>query len=559
MEDSKDDKLDIIKEYPEFIKDIVEPMNRMEGDAIPISTLVREGVDDGTFMAGTTAFEKRGIAVNVPQWIPENCIQCNQCSYVCPHATIRAFLLDGKEKENAPKDMKLLDAKGLKAENPMFFHIGVTPLDCTGCGNCAEVCPAKEKALVMKPQDSQHDQIEVWNYAVEKVANKKTSINKNTVKGSQFQQPLLEFSGACSGCGETPYIKLLTQLYGDRMLIANATGCASIWGGSAPSTPYTTNEEGQGPAWSNSLFEDNAEFGFGMYLANQTKREHLAHLIDKAITDKIGSSDLQELMKDWLETKEVGEGSRQRSTKLEALLKEEATTNSLLESILREKDLFVKPSQWIIGGDGWAYDIGFGGIDHVLSSGEDVNIFVMDNEVYSNTGGQTSKATPTAAIAKFSSNGKRTAKKDLGLIAMTYGNVYVAQVALNANPMQTIKALDEAEKFPGPSLIIGYVPCINHGIKGGMSQAVQVTKEAVESGYWPLYRFDPRLTEKGKEPLRMDYKKSDFDKLPEFFKNQTRFSALENVLEEEEASSLLEKSADEIIEKAQTYKELSGK
>jgi pyruvate-ferredoxin/flavodoxin oxidoreductase len=332
------------------------------------------------------------------------------------------------------------------------------------------------------------------------------------------------------------------------MLIANATGCASIWGGSAPSTPYTTNEEGQGPAWSNSLFEDNAEFGFGMYLANQTKREHLAHLIEKAISDKIGSSDLQELMKDWLGTKEVGEGSRQRSTKLEALLKEEVTTNSLLESILREKDLFVKPSQWIIGGDGWAYDIGFGGIDHVLSSGEDVNIFVMDNEVYSNTGGQTSKATPTAAIAKFSSNGKRTAKKDLGLIAMTYGNVYVAQVAL-----------DEAEKFPGPSLIIGYVPCINHGIKGGMSQAVQVTKEAVESGYWPLYRFDPRLTEKGKEPLRMDYKKSDFDKLPEFFKNQTRFSALENVLAEEEASSLLEKSADEIIEKAQTYKELSGK
>jgi pyruvate-ferredoxin/flavodoxin oxidoreductase len=484
------------------------------------------------------------------------CTMCNECAFVCPHAAIRPFLADSEELENAPEGYLVREMKGADG---LMYRIQVSLEDCTGCGLCVDVCPAKEKALIMKPYEEQKEEALNWAFAMTLKQKVNPIKKKESIKGSQFEKPLLEFSGACSGCGETPYIKLLTQLYGDRMLIANATGCASIWGGSAPSTPYTTNEEGQGPAWSNSLFEDNAEFGFGMYLANQTKREHLAHLIEKAISDKIGSSDLQELMKDWLGTKEVGEGSRQRSTKLEALLKEEVTTNSLLESILREKDLFVKPSQWIIGGDGWAYDIGFGGIDHVLSSGEDVNIFVMDNEVYSNTGGQTSKATPTAAIAKFSSNGKRTAKKDLGLIAMTYGNVYVAQVALNANPMQTIKALDEAEKFPGPSLIIGYVPCINHGIKGGMSQAVQVTKEAVESGYWPLYRFDPRLTEKGKEPLRMDYKKSDFDKLPEFFKNQTRFSALENVLAEEEASSLLEKSADEIIEKAQTYKELSGK
>lgn len=550
----KDKKVDLSK--PQYVREILEPINRQEGDSLTVKNLVDNQMTDGSVPLGTTAYEKRGIALEVPEWQMDACTMCNECAFICPHAAIRPFLADSEELENAPEGYLVREMKGADG---LMYRIQVSLEDCTGCGLCVDVCPAKEKALIMKPYEEQKEEALNWAFAMTLKQKVNPIKKKESIKGSQFEKPLLEFSGACSGCGETPYIKLLTQLYGDRMLIANATGCASIWGGSAPSTPYTTNEEGQGPAWSNSLFEDNAEFGFGMYLANQTKREHLAHLIEKAITDKIGSSDLQELMKDWLETKEVGEGSRQRSTKLEALLKEEATTNSLLESILREKDLFVKPSQWIIGGDGWAYDIGFGGIDHVLSSGEDVNIFVMDNEVYSNTGGQTSKATPTAAIAKFSSNGKRTAKKDLGLIAMTYGNVYVAQVALNANPMQTIKALDEAEKFPGPSLIIGYVPCINHGIKGGMSQAVQVTKEAVESGYWPLYRFDPRLTEKGKEPLRMDYKKSDFDKLPEFFKNQTRFSALENVLEEEEASSLLEKSADEIIEKAQTYKELSGK
>jgi pyruvate-ferredoxin/flavodoxin oxidoreductase len=550
----KDKKVDLSK--PQYVREILEPINRQEGDSLTVKNLVDNQMTDGSVPLGTTAYEKRGIALEVPEWQMDACTMCNECAFVCPHAAIRPFLADSEELENAPEGYLVREMKGADG---LMYRIQVSLEDCTGCGLCVDVCPAKEKALIMKPYEEQKEEALNWAFAMTLKQKVNPIKKKESIKGSQFEKPLLEFSGACSGCGETPYIKLLTQLYGDRMLIANATGCASIWGGSAPSTPYTTNEEGQGPAWSNSLFEDNAEFGFGMYLANQTKREHLAHLIEKAISDKIGSSDLQELMKDWLGTKEVGEGSRQRSTKLEALLKEEVTTNSLLESILREKDLFVKPSQWIIGGDGWAYDIGFGGIDHVLSSGEDVNIFVMDNEVYSNTGGQTSKATPTAAIAKFSSNGKRTAKKDLGLIAMTYGNVYVAQVALNANPMQTIKALDEAEKFPGPSLIIGYVPCINHGIKGGMSQAVQVTKEAVESGYWPLYRFDPRLTEKGKEPLRMDYKKSDFDKLPEFFKNQTRFSALENVLAEEEASSLLEKSADEIIEKAQTYKELSGK
>ena len=541
---------------PKYVRDILEPISRQEGDLLTVNDLVANDMTDGTVPLGTAAYEKRGIALEVPEWQMDACTMCNECAFVCPHAAIRPFLADDSELEEAPEGFVVREMKGADG---LMYRIQVSLEDCTGCGLCVDVCPAKEKALIMKPYEEQKEQAINWAFAMTLKQKANPIKKKESIKGSQFEQPLLEFSGACSGCGETPYIKLLTQLYGDRMLIANATGCASIWGASSPSTPYTTNEAGQGPAWSNSLFEDNAEFGFGMYLANQTKREHVAHLMEEALEQQLGSPELQALMSDWLESREQGEGSRQRSTKLATLLEAEQKSDSLLQRIYAEKDLFVKPSQWIIGGDGWAYDIGFGGIDHVLSSGEDVNIFVMDNEVYSNTGGQTSKATPTAAIAKFSSTGKRTAKKDLGMIAMTYGNVYVAQVALNANPTQTIKALDEAEKFPGPSLVIGYVPCINHGIKGGMSQAVQVTKEAVESGYWPLYRYDPRLIEKNKEPLRIDYKKSDFDRLPDFFEQQTRFSALENVIESEEAHHLLEKSADEVIEKAQTYKELSGK
>ncbi len=542
---------------PQYVREILEPINRQEGDQLTVKNLVDNQMTDGSVPLGTTAYEKRGVALEVPEWDMDACTMCNECAFICPHAAIRPFLVDEEEMSEAPEGFMTREMRGADG---LMYRIQVSLEDCTGCGLCVDVCPAKGKALFMKPYEEQKEQAMNWAFAMTLKQKANPIKKKESIKGSQFEKPLLEFSGACSGCGETPYIKLLTQLYGDRMLIANATGCASIWGGAAPSTPYTTNDEGQGPAWSNSLFEDNAEFGYGMYLANQTKRNHLGNMmIDYLSTDSQGSTELKNLMENWLENKDIGEGSRQRSTKLEAILNEEKNTDVKLAKIYDEKDLFVKPSQWIIGGDGWAYDIGFGGIDHVLSSGEDVNIFVMDNEVYSNTGGQTSKATPTGAIAKFSSHGKKTGKKDLGLIAMTYGNVYVAQVALNANPTQTIKALDEAEKYPGPSLVIGYVPCINHGIKGGMSQAVEVTKEAVESGYWPLYRFDPRLSEKGKEPLRIDYKKSDFEKLPDFFKHQTRFSALENVLEAEEVTSLLSKSADEVIEKAQTYKELSGK
>ena len=550
----KQPKADLTK--PQYVREILEPVNRQEGDSLSVKTLMDNNMVDGTVPLGTTAYEKRGVALEVPEWQTDACTMCNECAFICPHAAIRPFLADDEEMKEAPEGFVVREMKGADG---LMYRIQVSLEDCTGCGLCVDVCPAKEKALIMKPYEEQKEQAMNWAFAMTLKQKANPIRKKESIKGSQFEKPLLEFSGACSGCGETPYIKLLTQLYGDRMLIANATGCASIWGGSAPSTPYTTNDAGQGPAWSNSLFEDNAEFGLGMYIANKTKREHLAHSMEQALKEGLGSLELRDLMTDWLATRDEGEGSRQRSTKLEAALNSEKTTTPLLQGIYNERDLFVKPSQWIIGGDGWAYDIGFGGIDHVLSSGEDVNIFVMDNEVYANTGGQTSKATPSAAIAKFSSSGKRTVKKDLGLIAMTYGNVYVAQVALNANPTQTIKALDEAEKYPGPSLVIGYVPCINHGVEGGMSQAVEVTKEAVESGYWPLYRFDPRLSEKGKEPLRMDYKKADFEKLPDFFKHQTRFSSLENVLDSEEVSRLLEKSADEAIEKAQTYKELSGK
>ena len=541
---------------PKYIKEVLEPINRQEGNSLSVKTLIDNQMTDGSMPIGTAAFEKRGIALEVPEWQMDACTMCNECAFVCPHAAIRPFLADDKEVQEAPDGFLVREMKG---EDGLKYRIQVSLEDCTGCGLCVAACPAKDKALIMKPYEEQRQEAVNWAFAMTLKQKVNPVKKKASIKGSQFETPLIEFSGACAGCGETPYVKLLTQLYGDRMLIANATGCASIWGGSSPATPYTANSEGHGPAWSNSLFEDNAEFGYGMYLANKTKREATRELIKEAMDQDIGSESLRELMADWVTHMYDGEGSRQRSTKLEAALLEEKEELPVLDRIYQQKDLFVKPSQWIIGGDGWAYDIGFGGIDHILASGEDVNIFVMDNEVYSNTGGQTSKATPTAAIAKFSSAGKRTAKKDLGMIAMTYGHVYVAQIALNANPTQTIKAIEEAEKYPGPSLIIGYVPCINHGIKGGMSKAIDSTKAAVESGYWPLYRFNPELALKGKEPLKIDYKKSDFDKLPDFFNQQTRFSALDQVLDEEAMDSLLEKSADIIIEKAQAYKELSGK
>ncbi len=541
-----------VKEVPAFIKDIVEPMNRQEGFGLPVSTFVKHGMEDGTFMAGTAAYEKRGIAINVPEWIPENCIQCNQCSVVCPHAAIRPFLLSSEESEKAPASMKTVDARALKTEAPYKFTIGVTPLDCTGCGNCAEVCPAKNKALVMKPQDSQHNQIEAWNYATTEVSVKKNPMNKNTLKGSQFERPLLEFSGACAGCGETPYAKLVTQLFGDRMMVANATGCSSIWGGSAPATPYTVNHNGHGPAWANSLFEDNAEYGLGMFLGVQAIRDRVAENVRFALESDL-EDETKAVLKNWLDNKEESDGTRERANALVAAL--ENCDSEIAKTILNDKEFFVKRSQWIFGGDGWAYDIGYGGLDHVLASGDNVNVLVFDTEVYSNTGGQSSKSTPTAAIAKFAASGKRTKKKDLGMMAMSYGYVYVAQVCMGADKNQVIKAISEAESYNGPSLIIAYAPCINHGIKAGMTNSQSESKKAVDCGYWALYRYNPAL--KGiKNPFTLDSKepKGDFK---EFLMGEVRYASLAKAFPEA-AEALFEKTQADAMERLENYKKLAN-
>lgn len=539
------------KEVPAFIKNIVEPMNRLEGDKLPVSAF--NGMEDGTFEPGTAAYEKRGIGINIPEWIADNCIQCNQCAYVCPHATIRPFLLTEEEAKNAPASTKLVAAKALKTEEPMQFTMAVSTLDCTGCGNCAQVCPAKEKALVMKPQHTQEDQIEAWDYCVNDVAPKKNPMNKNTVKGSQFEQPLFEFSGACAGCGETPYAKFITQLFGDRMMIANATGCSSIWGGSAPSTPYTTNHNGHGPAWANSLFEDNAEFGLGMFLGVKAIRERLVDLAGKAIEAGV-KPEAKEALEAWIAEVDNGEGTRDRADAVVAALQGE--TNEFAKEILKDQDYLAKRSQWIFGGDGWAYDIGYGGVDHVLASGEDVNILVMDTEIYSNTGGQASKSTPTAAIAKFAAAGKRTKKKDLGMMAMSYGYVYVAQIAMGADKNQTLKAIAEAEAYKGPSLIIAYAPCISHGLKAGMGNSQLEEKRAVECGYWAMYRFNPMLKETGKNPFSLDSKEPTGD-FREFIMGEVRYAALAKAFPEA-AEALFEKTERDAKERLENYKKLAA-
>ena len=539
------------KEVPAFIKNIVEPMNRLEGDKLPVSAF--NGMEDGTFEPGTAAYEKRGIGINIPEWIADNCIQCNQCAYVCPHATIRPFLLTEEEAKNAPASTKLVAAKALKTEEPMQFTMAVSTLDCTGCGNCAQVCPAKEKALVMKPQHTQEDQIEAWDYCVNDVAPKKNPMNKNTVKGSQFEQPLFEFSGACAGCGETPYAKLITQLFGDRMMIANATGCSSIWGGSAPSTPYTTNHNGHGPAWANSLFEDNAEFGLGMFLGVKAIRERLVDLAGKAIEAGV-KPEAKEALEAWIAEVDNGEGTRDRADAVVAALQGE--TNEFAKEILKDQDYLAKRSQWIFGGDGWAYDIGYGGVDHVLASGEDVNILVMDTEIYSNTGGQASKSTPTAAIAKFAAAGKRTKKKDLGMMAMSYGYVYVAQIAMGVDKNQTLKAIAEAEAYKGPSLIIAYAPCISHGLKAGMGNSQLEEKRAVECGYWAMYRFNPMLKETGKNPFSLDSKEPTGD-FREFIMGEVRYAALAKAFPEA-AEALFEKTERDAKERLENYKKLAA-
>ncbi|MDR1974353.1 MAG: pyruvate:ferredoxin (flavodoxin) oxidoreductase [Bacteroidales bacterium] len=502
---------------PDFIKNVVDVINNQAGDDLPVSTFV--GIEDGTFPSGTARYEKRGIASHIPEWKSEKCIQCNQCAYVCPHAAIRPFLLDENEMANAPAGTDTLKAIGKEFED-LQFRIQTSALDCTGCGSCVEICPAKEKALEMQPLETQQDEILRWDYLADKVRSKayRTDVAKS-VKNSQFATPLFEFSGACAGCGETPYIKLITQLYGDRMMIANATGCSSIYGGSCPSMPYCTNEEGQGPAWANSLFEDNAEYGLGMVLGLDTMRNRLVSLMESGMTCQKCSPELKELFKQWLENRESGEKTREIATQLVPLAKQCGC--STCKEILALEQYLVKKSVWIFGGDGWGYDIGYGGLDHVIASGENVNILVMDTEVYSNTGGQASKATPTGAIAKFAASGKKIRKKDLGAIAMTYGYVYVAQVAMGASQAQYLKAIREAEAYDGPSLIIAYSPCISHGLKIGMSKTQEEMKRAVECGYWQLWRYNPATGE-----FSFDSKEPDWSKFRDFIMGEVRYNAL---------------------------------
>jgi pyruvate-ferredoxin/flavodoxin oxidoreductase len=541
---------------PEFVKNVADVMNKQEGDKLPVSTFV--GIEDGSFPAGTAAYEKRGIAVTVPQWIPENCIQCNQCSFVCPHAVIRPILLNKEEKANAPEAFETIKATG-KGFEDLEYRLQISTLDCTGCGNCADICPAKNKALVMEPIATQtEEQIPNWDYANNNVTIKDTLMDKNTVKGSQFCKPYFEFSGACAGCGETAYIKAVTQLFGDRMMVANATGCSSIWGASAPTTPFCKDVNGRGPSWANSLFEDNAEFGLGMFIGVKQMREAIQMSMEKLIALDV-ATEVKEVCENWIATKELGEESKAASAKVVATLEgfkpccDECT--AVVKEILDKKDFLVKKSQWIIGGDGWAYDIGYGGLDHVLASGEDVNVFVLDTEVYSNTGGQSSKATPTASVAKFAASGKRVKKKDLGMIAATYGYVYVAQVAIGADKNQYMKALKEAESYNGPSLIIAYAPCINHGIKAGMGKTVDREKKAVESGYWHLYRFNPLLKEEGKNPFTLDSKepKASFR---EFIEGEVRYTSLKGSFPEV-AEELYVKAEENAKERYEGYKRMA--
>ena len=539
------------EEAPQYVCDTIYPMIELKGDDLPVSAFN----PDGTVPTATTKYEKRGIAIQVPTWVPENCIQCNQCSFVCPHAAIRPYVAKEEDLKNAPEGFVTLEGSG-KDIKGMRYRIQVTPLDCTGCGNCVDICPAKENALVMKPLEEIKD-IEDANFRyAEQLPEPDIEVNPNTVRGSQYRKPLFEFSGACAGCGETPYVKVITQLYGNRMIVANATGCSSIYGGNAPTVPYTVDSKGRGPAWASSLFEDNAEFGYGYSLAVEHQREKLVDQVKEVVETGI-SDPLKAAFNKWLDVKDQGEASLNAADEARELLdveKPKADNEVLLKYIQDNANLLPKRSIWIFGGDGWAYDIGFGGLDHVISTGADVNILVMDTEVYSNTGGQSSKATPTAAIAKFAAAGKDMRKKDLGLMAVTYGYVYVAMVSMGANKNQFMKALVEAESYPGPSIIIAYSPCIAHGID--MSKSQSEGKLAVDSGYWPLYRYNPLLAKEGKNPFILDSKEPKED-LRTFMMNEVRFRALTK--EFPERAEVLFARAEEVAkERLEMYRNLAA-
>lgn len=518
----KVEKVKDTRDVPEFVREVAETINSLKGDDLPVSAF--RGREDGTFPSGTTAYEKRGVAVNVPEWQPDECIQCNQCSYVCPHAAIRPFLLTDEEAAKAPEGTRFI--QGIPGVLKAYkFRIQLSVYDCVGCSNCADICPSKNKALIMKPLETQLDEAARWTYMHEKVGYKDNVVDKFVnVKNSQFAQPLFEFSGACAGCGETPYIKAITQLFGDRMIVSNATGCSSIYGGTAPSTPYTHNKNGHGPAWANSLFEDNAEFGFGLALGANKMRERIALRMKEVLNNGSLKPETAATFEEWLKDKDNAEASRIASAKVvEACEKDKS---DVAKEILSLKQYLVKKSHWIFGGDGWAYDIGYGGLDHVIALGEDVNILVLDTEVYSNTGGQASKSTPAGAVAKFAASGKKIRKKDLGQMAMSYGYVYVAQVAMGASNAQYLKAIKEGEAYNGPSLIIAYAPCINHGLREGMGKTQAQEKAAVEAGYWHLYRYNPLLEKEGKNPFILDSKEPDWTKFQDFLHSEVRYTSL---------------------------------
>ena len=532
-------------DVPAFVREVCEPIDALKGDQLPVSAF--NGREDGTWDNGTAAFEKRGIATNVPEWKIENCIQCNQCAYVCPHAAIRPFLATEEQAAASGAEWK----QGLGETKALKFRIQLSPLDCTGCGNCVDVCPAKDKALVMRPLAEQLGQQKNFDKISKEIGYTEYVDKSKSVKNLQFSQPLFEFSGACAGCGETPYIKAISQLFGERMMVANATGCTSIYSGSAPSTPYCTNAKGQGPAWANSLFEDNAEFGLGMRVGVEKIRQGIEDVMTKAIAEcKECSEELKATMKEWIEARHYAARSQEVSERLIPMMA--ACGCDACKTILEYKDWLVKRSQWIIGGDGWGYDIGFGGVDHVLASGEDVNILILDTEVYSNTGGQSSKATPVGAVAKFASSGKRIRKKDIGAIAMTYGYVYVAQVSIGASQTQLLNVLKEAEAYPGPSLIIAYAPCINHGIKGGMTRTQQIGKDAVACGYWHLYHYNPDLEAQGKNPFVLDSKEPDWSKFQDFLMREVRYTSLKKAFPTE-AQELFEAAEENAKWRYQSY------
>jgi len=535
-------------ELPDFVKNVMNPMLAQQGDKLPVSVFT----PDGIFPVATSQYEKRGVAIDVPEWIMDNCIQCNQCAMVCPHAAIRPALLTDEELAAAPEGFEAKNALG-KDLKEYHFRIQVNTLDCLGCGNCADICPAKKPALVMKPLDTQTEkQIPNHQFTLQ-LPVRDNIVKRNTVKGSQFVQPLLEFSGACAGCGETPYAKLITQLFGERMVIGNATGCTSIWGGSAPAVPYCVNKDGFGPTWGNSLFEDPAEFTYGMFLGEIQQRSKLADLMREAHDTDI-PQEIKDAMQGWMDNMKDADGSKKYGDQLKELLPAQKD-NSFLKEISGMSNLFTKKSYWVFLGDGSAYDISFGGIDHVIATGEDINIFVFDTEVYSNTGGQSSKATPTGSVAKFATSGKKTAKKDLGGIAMTYGYVYVANVGMGANKQQLMKALTEAESYDGQSLIMGYSPCINHGIKKGMGKSQEEIKLAVQSGYWTLYRYNPMLRDEGKNPFILDSKAPD-GSLQEFLEGEVRYASLKKTFPEE-SKRLTQQLEKEYVRRYEVLKELA--